>query len=147
MTTTIAEECRDAVVSTIRSLNLDGVALDEVVPRDAPDDWTGFKPRGISVVALEEQELPGTNRSEDYGYPFLIIRASGTGKGRDEMGAVTSRWRDAIRKAFNQRRLAGVAAVWICIVNNGDFLPQRPWEDNRALSSLVVTCWARERRV
>jgi hypothetical protein len=31
-------------------------------------------------------------------------------------------------------------------VSSGDYLSQRPWEENKAISTMVVTCWARERR-
>ena len=146
MPAVVANQCLDAVISTLRGITLDGVASDEIVARDAPSDWMDFRPRGISVIPLEEQELPGTNQSEDYGYPFLLVRASGTAKGWNEHGEITPRWRNTVRKAFNQRRLVGVSEVWICQVSSGDYLSQRPWEENKAISTMVVTCWARERR-
>jgi len=148
MSLTVAEECLSAVVRTIRDLHLDGVHDDEIQPHDTPPEWNEFFPRGIAIVPLEERELPGTNQSEDYGYPFLVVRTTGGGKGRDEMTGTQQRWRDAVRKAFNNKRIGGVSGgrLWICTVDSGDYLSRRPWQDNHSLSSLIVTCWARETR-
>lgn len=146
MTLTVSDQCKQAVIATIQDLGLEGVEDDEIRGRDAPADWNSFQHRGISVIGLAEQELPGTNASEDYGYPFLVVWCKGTGKGPEEETTQQAEWRHAVRTAFNQKRLPAVTEVWICLVNNGELLNKREWADNRALSTLVVTCWARQRR-
>lgn len=142
--TSVQSKCRQVLVQRIQGLGLEGFEAVEIVARDRPSDW-GLTPRGISIVAMNELEGAGTNAKDDYGYPFLVVISCGTGKTWDENFERLSRIRTSIRKAFSNKR-PDVQEVHICGVRNDDFLADRPWQNNRALSVLVVTFWARESR-
>jgi len=141
---TVAEQCANSIIETIRGLGIQGVDADEIALRDIAEDT--YAPRGISVVPMVESEGAGTNAKDDYGYRFMVIMSRGTGKSWSESTTLLQDWRNAVRKAFNNKRLADVTKVHICGVTNGDYLQPRKWQDSKAASILVVTCWAREAR-
>ena len=142
--TTVAEMRAKTIVETIRGLGISGVEADEVVLRDMSEET--YAPRGISVIPMVESEGAGTNAKDDYGYRFMLVMSRGTGKAWSENTTLLQEWRNTLRKAFNNKRLSDVPKVHICGVSNGDYLQPRKWQESRAVSILVVTCWAREAR-
>lgn len=140
----VASQCAESVVTTIKGLGLSNLAQDEVALRDIQE--SDFAPRGISVVPMSELEGAGTNAKDDYGYRFMIVMSKGSGKSWTENTQTLTEWRNAVRKAFNNRRLAEVDKVHICSVANGDYLQPKKWQENKLASILVVTCWSRETR-
>jgi hypothetical protein len=142
----VAQQCLSAVIARLRELGIEGIGADEIVARDVPVNWMEFAPRGLSVVQLKRLEAGGTTASEDYGYQFLVVRSRGSAKGTSESTAGVELWKAQVFPAFNYRRLSPVTEVYQCRVADGSELDKRPWEDNRALSVVLITCWARERR-
>lgn len=142
---TVAAQCRDALVAGIQSLGLRGIASDEVAARDRPSD-NSTMPRGISVVADRELEGAGTNERDDYGYVFGVYFSRGTSKGWDDLTDTLADWRRQVRIKFNNKRLDGVDRVYMVAVRSGDYLSDKAWKDNRAISALSIICWSREPR-
>ena len=141
---TVAEQCARSIVETIQGLGIEGVDADEIALRDMAED--SYAPRGISVIPMVESEGSGTNAKDDYGYRFMVVMSRGSGKAWAEHTTLLQDWRNAVRKAFNNKRLLDVPQVHICGVSNGDYLQPKKWQENRTASVLVVTCWARETR-
>ena len=132
-------------MTVIRSLGLRGVDPSEVQARDRQAD-VAHVPRGITVVPDRELEGPGTNEQDDYGYVFGVYLSSGTSKGWDDKSDAIADWRRQVRIAFNNKRLDGVSRVYMVAVRSGEYLSDKAWKDNRAMSALAVVCWAREPR-
>lgn len=145
MPSTVQVQCRDYLVTTIQGLTTAGFEDAEIKARDRADDWERF-PRGISIVTLGEIQGAGTNLKDDYGYRFLVLISRGTGKSWDEETETLSTLRTSIRNAFNNKRPSSIIEVFIAGVQDGTFLKDRPWKDNRSISDLIVTFWSRELR-
>ena len=142
----VADQCRDAIVLGLRQLGLKGLEAGEIVARDKPQDWA-FLPRGLAVVPDKEMEGPGTNERDDYGYVFGLYWSRGTGKDWDGLASQLSDWRRQVRIKFNNKRFDNVPLVYLVGVRTADYLNDKTWQDNRAISALSVVCWSREARV
>ena len=148
MTQPLSITFRDKLVQVIKEIGpFPGVSTGEVVARDRPSDWKDFAYRGISVIIDGETEAPGTVNKDDHGYRYLVVLSAGTSKG--SAGGTTD-WvhetRATIRDRFNNKRISEIPQCMICSAAPGETMSRRPWEDAKAVSVLVITCWAREIR-
>jgi hypothetical protein len=145
----------DAVVTAIQNLSLTGIENAEIVLRKNP--WDGdMLHKGITVSWDTERiddfdTSEGTNERDMLGYPCFITIVSGTGRGwADEIGTITT-WRQSIRRAFNNKRLAGTDSITgasrvCCKVKPGGPAIPKQYLKNLNVSQLTVWAWFLEAR-
>lgn len=141
-----------AIAERIRGL-ADMPYRDQVYERtllqDAKGNWTNLQ-RGVWVYDDEEEgEAPGTNQSEDIGYPIVVTIVRPVVGGTVEDAEAVRIGREKIRKAFIHQRLTELAIDnghhCTCTVRHGT-KRKRDQDARYEVSSLVIVVWMRETR-
>ena len=130
----------DAISSDINGLGLSG--MEKVVVRSSPNDNGQFYP-GITVHAVSETEILGTNERDDIGYGIQITMVVNDDNDLDE-DDLLGVWRQTIRKKFIHQRITGVSNVCTTQVE-----PGKVYNDNNhdlQISTLLLRVFVRETR-
>jgi hypothetical protein len=109
--------CLYGIQADIQGLNLTGLTpggnplpSSQVIVRKLPSDRNLTLPCVlVTLVPMPESEEPGTNVSDDYGYPSMatIVTANNQDLTVED---VELYWRQLIRGVFNHKKPAGIAA-------------------------------------
>lgn len=138
-------DCYSAVVTAIQGLALTGVENSEVKLRKVMRDRSHIH-KGVTVVPIKAIEAPGVNERDDFGHGVLVVFVQGTANGySDDIDRVTT-WRQAVRRAFHNKRLSGVTPSIVCWVSHGDPYLPKELQGQNDVSSLMIRCWTREQR-
>lgn len=137
----------EAVKTTITALDLPDIASN-VLLKKFP--WRRDDVATPAVlIAPQAEQLPnlGTNASDDtgYGVQVVIVRVSNNDlslAGSDQLLA----WRDAIIKAFREKRISGIAGSYHTTIEPGPMFDQPAFWTNYDASTLLLRAWVREAR-
>lgn len=140
-------DCLTAVKSTINSLSLTGLAAKDIRVQKVPWQRSQVMP-GMFVTPVTETSNPkdGTNYRDDIGYGCQVVCVR---LGNREMTANFNThlyWRERVRKAFLNQRLAGVSESLWCSVQPGAVVLPSAFEDNYDVWSLIIRAICRETR-
>lgn len=136
----------EAVLATIQGLSLSGISNASIVERVLPVDRQLTPPFVLVTEAGQETELPGTTGADDWGYPVLVAIVSASNQSTATVDGELL-WRERVRKAFHNKRLAGITSVWRCLVEPGPVIDPTAWQQaNLTVSTLTVRVISREVR-
>jgi hypothetical protein len=154
MASSIQVQLEEAVVTTIKGLDLSGIP-DANVQREVAigDDKTEKAELPCVRVSCEGRELidpaKGTNKSDDYGYPVLVVIIDKME--RDPLGTSPADreqyWRERVIDAFLNKRVSGVTGSYMCNIEPldqrmlGKFLVDGLW-----VSAVIIRAWVRRTR-
>lgn len=145
----IHDQCARAAQALIQGLSLSGVSSSSVIVRKFPYHDAKIDPLPCIVISthLPTQHVASTNLSDDILYPVTVsfVSASNADKTINQERMLS--WREAVRKAFHQKRLAGVSSVWNCqIPSSQPFDPAWFIGGMRDVSPLTLNFISREQR-
>lgn len=139
------ESILTTVQTQIQALNLSGIADADIVVRSVPfnKDLTTF-PHIVIAPFGNEEEQPGTNASDDIGYPVSVCVVSNPSLAETNRGTYLQ-WRESIRKEFINQRLSTYAHCnrWRPL----SIVEQRAWSSlGLFISGQVFVFLSREQR-
>lgn len=145
----IHDQCARAVQSVIQGLALSGLLSASVIVRKFPHHNKDTDPLPAIVISthLPTQHGASTNLSDDVIYPVTVNFVSASNANNTVNQERMLAWRQAVRKAFHQKRLSGVPSVWNCNVP-----PSPPFDPAwfiggmRDVSPLTLNFISREQR-
>ena len=138
-----------AVVAAIKALSLSSIGTNVTSRKMMHDRNLSSKPVVVVAPSRADQAPPlgGTNISDD------IIYSVGVGIVDDDTQQVTdddlpelTLWREQVRKAFHNKRLAGVTSVYNVTVTPGAVSDFAAWQGNKNETLLVLNVYSREQR-
>ncbi len=135
--------CLVAVRDTIRGLDLADVPDAQIVWQKHPLNMESLT-SGVFVTPVPETITPATNRKDDVGYGVQVTMVQASNQ---DLTANTDRfllWREKIRKAFQERPLAGVASVYRCKIEPASVFWALGFQQQHDIGALVVRCYSRE---
>ena len=145
--TSVHKKVLDQVVTDLRALNLDGIEDSRIVivavPEASPRDVEGFPCITISPIGTE-QVGPGTNRSDDIGYPVVVaIYARGNEVNATPGGTALDKilyWREQIIDKYVHKRVSsitGSANAKITYWEPGPIIDVSAWYAKQMLVSIL----------
>lgn len=153
MASSLLDQCVGAIASEINGLALTNLATAQIYQRKLPTD------RGLTLPCVVvsyppgggEQILPGTNTTEDIGYPVAVtILAADAGNqdlAIDTESDQYALWRETIILHFLNQRLTGVSEIYVCRIEPGTIMdPADFFERNVYAGGFIVRCIARQAR-
>ncbi len=140
-------KCLNAIQSEIKGLDLSGLDDDWVLKKKLPSD-RGLDTRHPYVIVslidnAAEQNLVGTNISNDVGYPCLVtfVAAADQNNEINDDTDLWLYWREQVFLHFNYQVLDGVSEVIQCIVVPRPIIDLRYFvESNLFLGALQINC-------
>ena len=145
----VLSRCLAAVQAKIAGLSLPGIDGDRIVVRKVPDDRNLSKPAIVIAPFQRESLAPveGTNARDDVGYPILVAAMDGDNQHPTSNHNRNLLWRERIRRAFHNQRLAGVDEIINTTVEPLPITDATAWfERNTFVTTLLVRCISRELR-
>ena len=150
----VFKQCLDAVQTAIRAAGLSGVASDSVLVKKLPlervkaNDAVAFP---LCLITPGRHALPvtaGDNIHDDVIYEVRVTFIDDDDQERTlaaNLDTYTT-WLQQTRRAFHNKRLAGVTSVYTCTVEQGDTVFPRAWQQGRWMSQVTIRCHSREHR-
>lgn len=121
----IHKKIRDTIQSVLgTALGSHGIILQIHVQDEPGKPSMPAKPCAIIAYYGAEQEVGGTNLRDDWSFPIHIGLYT-LDAANDPPGCSATLFRQVVRQAFHNKRLAGVDEVWLCQV-----APQGPVTDD-----------------
>lgn len=145
--------CLTAVQTTIRALGLTDVVSASVVVKKLPLQRVQRSDSLTAPIILITPGRPvnpdtGSNVQDDIIHSVLVSFLDDDNQEKT-LAANMSKyllWLERVRKAFNRKRLSGVATVYTCVVRPFDPVSYPHWLQNWWASSLLLQFTSRETR-
>jgi len=130
----VFDQCLDAVVTVLKSLDLDGIPQANISRRETTTSDIGSYPSIQVVPGAPETMDPnaGTNQRDDVVYSILVALYDAPNQDQNAGRSRRLRWREQIARAFRNQRLTGVDEVYRCIVT-----PQQVFDQGRFIGSNI----------
>lgn len=145
-TDSVRKRCRDAIVSQLTLLALDGIGS-RVFGRPIYDEQTVSLPCAlVTYQDTPDQLRGGTNQRDDRGIPIQVFLLTESGLGADAPDGKYTLWRQSAERCFINQRLSGVDEVYTCEIEPAVIFERELPKYSRVVSAFTVRCVTREVR-
>jgi hypothetical protein len=152
----VHEEYLQGVRTTIVGLGLTGLPAGNVVAMAEPseEDLPNGRPACVVAIGGPERYGTGTNVHSDIGYAIFVGFLADMMKAGEPFTINTNAetrdlyfgWRSSAMRAFDQKRIAGIAESLWCDLEPRDVVVPRALRSLAFVSPFVVRAWSREER-